>query len=193
MLSITLVACRRIEIGMNENSGNFSFDASCGWRHDIQVAGNYCVPKWVDELILVVQNALCARQHLKLIGLKIIRLILTVFKIELTCCLSMIVPPQRGWFGVPGERMKTADGNSPRIAKAPPVKRGALSSAAIAVSEHTRRIKSFIFFLLCCQVGELCRTDPIRLKQPHKRDLLKFSKDSVIRQLSRIELPANYW
>lgn len=60
----------------------------------------------------------------------------------------MIVPPQRGWFGVPGDRMNTADGNSPRIAKAPPVKRGVLSSAAITASEDTRRINNFIFAVI---------------------------------------------
>lgn len=50
----------------------------------------------------------------------------------------MTVPPQRGWFGVPGDRMKTAEGNSPSIARAPPVTSGSISS----FFAHAKAIKS---------------------------------------------------
>lgn len=52
--SITLVACRRIEVGVNEYSRNGSLDARRSWGHDIQITGNHRVPKRVDKLILVV-------------------------------------------------------------------------------------------------------------------------------------------
>lgn len=132
---------------MNEDSRDSSNSSAACRIDDIQVTSCDCVPERIDELVLSVKNTLSTCKNLKS---KVSESSISD-EVEkcLTCWLSMIVPPQSGWLGVPGERMKTADGNSPATATAPPVNNGStFSSSACEQATKIAKSKNFIFVFL---------------------------------------------
>lgn len=54
-----------IEIRVHVDSRNCSVNPSARGCDNIQIASSDCEPEWIDQLILIVENALSAGQDLK--------------------------------------------------------------------------------------------------------------------------------